>query len=338
MSIKYWLLLGTAFCTAACGPRVSLGDQGGAGNGAGGAAGNGQDSGGSGPSGTAGSPTACAEKMLGEVQPLTPDCPSTAPKNGEQCEDRVENGICVWQTELENQTKHGYHAAGCYTWLNGKVWWGVDYSRTEPAAEGNALCPLVPPKLGDACDSSTPKDCIYPNWYCECGHVLKNQFLCTDALGGDVTPPVELERLCTPPQVDESTQVKDLKDAEARAWCAWSQKILSHQGPYFTFAGARQPFPSSEELPLCAESLSTEDCVSNLRTQPCTATLAEVDDCLETLLSNADESATEASPQTRWIGHGCAPLLNNPTCSGIVVQHWLVDEPAILRQCLTPLR
>ena len=346
-------VLASAACTAACG-QVSVGDlqerppqlspvggSSGVVAGAGGAAsisraGAVASSGSAELGKDAGQPTAaggaqCSSTIVEE--PIVANCPAIAPNNGDSCADAVENGICVWQTSLESGHKTGYYAAGCYQWLAGKVWWGVTHTQNEAIYAENAECPTHAPTLGNSCSTQNLKVCVYPSLYCECGQSLKEVWLCTDGLSGTVAPPVAIQRQCVPPGIDETKRVKDLSNAEAAAWCEWSNHY-PHQGPSYLFAGATRQFPTDVDLPLCVGFLSTEDCVKNLRTQPCTATLTELDDCVQTVLTNTYDR-TVKSPVLHWVGHGCAPLLNNPTCKGIVVEPWHMDQKA--DECVTPL-
>jgi hypothetical protein len=267
---------------------------------------------------------------------IVPQCPASPPNDGDSCADAVENGICVWQTSLQSGALHGYYAAGCYTWLNGKVWWGVSHTQNEPFGAEDTECPTQPPSLGAACSTTVQKVCIYPFTYCECRTEIQGVWLCTDALVSQESPPIAVKRLCPAPGVDETKQVKDLTALDASTWCAWSS-LFAHQGQSYLFAGSRRQFPNVADVPLCAAQLTVEQCVQNLGTQPCTATLAEVDDCLQTVLLGSRDDL-EKSPFTRWVGHGCAPLLNNPTCTGIVVEPWHRDEKSEADQCVTPLK
>lgn len=267
---------------------------------------------------------------------LVPSCPASPPKNGDSCANAVENGICVWQTSLQSGDKHGYYAAGCYTWLTGKVWWGVSHTQNEPFGAEDTECPPQPPSLGDSCSTTVQKVCIYPFRYCECRTDVKGVWLCDDGLASHESPPVAVKRLCAPAGVDETKRVKDLTAQEASAWCEFSN-TYAHQGASYLFAGVSRQFPGVADVPLCAAMLPVEDCVRNLRTQPCTATLAEVDDCLQTVLVGARDEL-DAALFSHWVGHGCAPLLNNPTCSGIVVEPWRKQEKLEADQCVTPLK
>ena len=265
--------------------------------------------------------------------PIVANCPAIAPNNGDSCAGAVENGICVWQTSLESGKHQGYYAAGCYQWLQGKVWWGVTHTQNEAFHAEDAECPTHAPMLGDSCSTQNLKVCLYPSLYCECRQNPKGLWLCTDGLSGTVSPPIAIHRQCVPQGIDETKRIKDLTTAEASAWCEWGNHY-SHQGQSYLFAGAKRQFPTDVDLALCVGSLSVGDCAKNLRTQPCTATLAELDDCVQTVLVDAHDE-TLKSPVSHWVGHGCAPLLNNPTCKGIVVQPWHLDQQ--FDECVTPL-
>lgn len=61
----------------------------------------------------------------------------------------------------------------------------------------------------------------------------------------------------------------------------------------------------------CMPELPAELCVMNLHARPGgTATLGDLNDCVETV---------RAVRHDGWVGHGCAPLLAQPTCQGVIV-------------------
>jgi len=112
--------------------------------------------------------------------------------------------------------------------------------------------------------------------------------------------------------------VKDLSELELSTWCD-DASLLYDQPPE---TPASRQFPARDATPQCVPQRSVEACVKNLRSQPCTATLAELTHCVTTLTLGNTENV-----QTEWFGHGCGPLLANPSCLGIMVQPYLGDEP-----------
>jgi len=257
---------------------------------------------------------------------------------GSACDDQAENELCVWQLMVLPSNTRGYRALGCYRGLTGKVWSGVDVplgggSIQPPDAE----CPHQAPALGGSCPNRTDVEtCVYPTNYCECGSLLPGQWLCTEALAGMVSPPVPVQRLCAPTSFDETQLVKEMGPKLTALWCAWDQQV----GGYADVAVSGKDSPgvadsyayhtlSSPELSLCLADLPSGYCSQNLDTFGfnCTATIGELDDCMETI---------RAAKTGGWVGHGCAPLLSNPTCVGVLAQHFADKGKA--SQCVVPLQ
>lgn len=331
-----WLLATSA--AAGCGSRVSVGDLGADNAGSLGAPQGGQSSVGGGGrdwqvAGTSadGGSTAACSATLDQALPIQSDCPDAVPVDGQLCEPATENGICVWQIDHPPNAR-SYRAAGCYQGLSGKIWWGVESLQGEPLSAEDVACPKQAPVLGSSCTSERLKTCIYPTEYCECGQFTPGRWLCTEALGGKTSPPVAVERLCPSGQLSEETRVLDLSAEQTREWCQWyadpsgaARRPISGRDSL----GVADSYPyavlSTPEGPVCLADLPVDLCVQNLATRPCTATLAALDDCVETI---------RAAP-SGWVGHGCAPLLANITCSGIIVQRY--NAQSKVSQCAVPL-
>jgi len=249
----------------------------------------------------------------------------------------LENSICVWQTNAEATNMRGYRALGCYSGLKGKLWSGVDATVSGGSLLApDASCPRQGPKLGDSCPMRTDVEtCIYPTIYCECRNISPGQWLCTDALAGKLSPPVEVQRLCTPTYFDETQLVKEMGPKLTPLWCQWNAQINgAKEAPVSgkDSPGVADSYPyqlfSTPEESLCLADLPPDLCARNLDSlaSKCTATIGELDDCVETI---------RAAPAGGWVGHGCAPLLRNPTCAGVVVQEFTDKGKA--SQCVVPL-
>lgn len=284
--------------------------------------------------GRGGAAESCADDLQQQL-PLSSNCPDDLRPNGTPCEVSVENGICVWQWEL-NSTGHAYHAAGCYQNLMGKFWQGVDgfsAGGPTPFAAADLACPKQAPVAGTMCSnaSSQTEACIYPTTYCECD-AAPGTWSCNEQLAGKTSPPVEVERLCS--ALDEDLRIADLTPALALQWCQW-QARPSGSPALPTVSGRDSPgvadsyaysVLSTPDGPLCVEELPDVLCVRNLLLGQCTATLRELNDCVETV---------HAAP-LGWVGHGCAPLLKNPSCSKIFVQSY--DETSKISHCPVPIK
>lgn len=329
-----WGVLLLAISAGGCGSRISLGDLGGGaatGGAAGGIAENppGLGGGGEGPSDP---PARTCATSFDQVLAIQTDCPDAPPSDGDSCEEALENGICVWQLDLTPNGR-GYRAAGCYQGVKGKVWWGADTKRGDPFGPEDAQCPKQAPAAGAPCTSRTTETCVYPTSYCECNdYLLPGQWLCTEALSGKTSPPVAVEPLCPASGISEDVQVNELSQQAALQWCQWYADPSGNTRPAVSgrdSAGVADSYGylvlSTPEMPVCLADLPIELCVQNLRLNPCTATLRALDDCVETI---------RAAP-LGWVGHGCAPLLSNPTCSGTIVQPYVSSSK--ISHCVVPL-
>lgn len=334
----------------ACGSRVSVGDQGGAGSpiddpSAGGSIvgtptdggfGNGGSTavGGSGGSrattagsgGDAGSDFGeCAQDFdLSVYSPVaTAICPETKPSDGDPC-SQVETAACIWQWDpSQHEGNSGFETIGCFTSLtgSGQRWWKKDTAlpqgTTEPSSADPTLCPLTVPTNGTTCADHAGRVCRYP--FLECTCKTGEAWDCAEPKYNSVFGllPVPVEPLCPPANVDERQQVKDLSDEEALAWCQWFARPggradvpLNPKDPNdVSNFSAAIAYPFDEGI--CLPELPFSICVKNLRTQPCTATVRELDECLETISVLNGQG---------WVGRGCGPLLSNPTCNRIIVQ------------------
>lgn len=101
-------------------------------------------------------------------------------------------------------------------------------------------------------------------------------------------------------------------------WCQWHAdpsgaprpQVIDDRG---TDGYASYGFGYSE-WHLCMPDIPAELCVQNFREVPgCTATLGDLDDCIETFYGN------HQNERPAWVGHGCVPLVANPTCEGLMV-------------------
>ena len=348
-----------------CNTRVPLGDLGGSGSGSlgddgnggaiffgkGGSAGRQLGGGGGGNDGKGGVSLAppgngpefesgqAGTTCVGPTLDIQATCPDDLPSPGSPCDTFVENGICTWQ--LQTDTGHEYVAEGCYAWPGGKFWtvWRFE---VPPSSLVNrySTCPKTPPRDGSSRITADDVECLYPFSSCKTAVALESGeriWSCgSPASSPGGLPPLAAYRSCFPPDVDESKQVIELNELEAISWCVWSHSASPRRGKSALFAAnyyqvlGQGPTPAT---PLCMAALTTADCVNNLRSRPCTATLAEVDDCVATI-----ELDNLPGDQKYWFGHGCAPLLENPTCTGVVVQPWLIDEPDETLQCVPRLQ
>lgn len=83
--------------------------------------------------------------------------------------------------------------------------------------------------------------------------------------------------------------------------------------------------------PVCLMDLPLDWCDKNiLLHQECTATLEQLDDCVESIRGTGG-----ANPGPAWVGHGCGPLLSNTSCARLIVQ--VLPDGAAPSDCKVPL-
>jgi hypothetical protein len=284
-----------------------------------------------GQSGGGSLPDGCAVTLTQRLDPLVPDCPVEPPSgNGTPC-DIVENGVCTWQTGVQGQGSPGFDAYGCYAAVSGKAWFGIGVGLPGEIGEDPQNCPKTQPAAGSTCAGHSGENCYYMEEWCSCGTGGGDNWSC-EPNAKSYSLPMPVQRLCPPEGLDESQQLKDLSDEQVEAWCAWygdpegepRPRVTDNDPPDQALSyGARF---SAVGASACFMELPIAHCKTNMRLRPgCTATLGQLDDCVETIRAGAGG----------WVGHGCGPLLANPTCKNVIVQAW---DPQTQTQCYTPLR
>lgn len=264
----------------------------------------------------------CATDLKQALPRPEVDCPAQMVNDETPC-DIPENAGCVWQLpNVEDQTI-GYGIASCYATLTGKRWRNYAFSGGPgPLGVNGENCPDWFPVAGSSCAGHAGEICYYPALSCSCA-VDGASWSCEVDPGTEGGPayvglPVEVKRLCPPDGIDESKQVRELSEAEIVAWCNW------HGDP----SGAPRPEVIGDDrgtdgyatygfnigYDVCLPEIPVELCVHNFHAvRQCTATLGDLDDCVETIRGGGQND------RPAWVGHGCAPLLANPSCAGLVV-------------------
>lgn len=148
---------------------------------------------------------------------------------------------------------------------------------------------------------------------------------------------------CTAPEPTTSTrtgtdrQVRDMTAEEARAWCE-------------TYVTQRYPTPHAEPSPpydrgphypaysdgyaatycwklvpggACITQPTIDDCVTNVMHAPCEATIASLDDCVDSFF-NYDGPEDTCNP----VGSGCAAFEGAPHCAETVIMSWSLQPPS----------
>jgi hypothetical protein len=270
------------------------------------------------------------------LPPVEIECPDAVPESGAACDDVAENGICVWQTGLPQQSSlSGYEVRGCYSALGGKKWYGIAQDDLGPPGVDPKHCPWAVPEQGSSCVGHANENCYYPEASCTCANQPAS-WKCTENPKPQRVP-ASVERLCPPANVDESLQIKDLDGLQIDAWCRW----YAGGGPRPEMNGSDTPgyadaypaFYGHIGGEVCIVDLPLDWCMKNIMLfgSECTATLAQLDDCVESIRGWAN--ATPA-----WVGHGCGPLLSNPGCERTIVQKLAPpDAPGATPPCKVPV-
>jgi hypothetical protein len=118
--------------------------------------------------------------------------------------------------------------------------------------------------------------------------------------------------------VPEGKPIKDLTDAELQAWCTWYGDLLQPPGhppgierPIGADGYARgygAMYGSAFYAPVCMPvDIPIGYCTANMRLGPCEATVAELDDCVATVLRHVPTP------------HGCGRYLEAANCTDLFV-------------------
>jgi len=281
--------------------------------------------GGADPGGAGAPDQECAGTPGKFLPPVAIECPEVAPDSGAPCDDVAENGICVWQNGFPQQSSlSGYEVRGCYSAIDGNRWYGLSQDGLGPPGIDPQNCPHALPEQGSSCTGHKSENCYYPEAFCSCNdNPLKWQ--CVENPKPNLVP-APVERSCPPANVDESMLIKDLDGLQVEAWCRW----YAGGGPRPEIGGADTPgyadsYGSSYGhigVDVCIADLPLDWCMKNilLHQSECTATLEQLDDCVESIRGWGN-----ANPA--WVGHGCGPFISNAGCERVIVQKLAPAEP-----------
>jgi len=257
----------------------------------------------------------CPSGLTQALPPVAVECPEALPSSGDEC-TVPENSNCVWQTGVVGKGNAGYEVRGCYSALGRNEWYGqsLDQGSAGPVGVDPQHCPHALPEAGSSCSGHAGENCYFPQAACVCAGDTAN-WTCTENPKPNLVP-APVERLCPPDGVDETKAINDLSNQEVGAWCDW----YAGGGPRPRFTGRDEPGYASTYATswghiggeVCVMDLPFDWCMQNmLLHQSCTATLGQLDDCVESI---------RAWPNGGWVGHGCGPLLSNTSCARLIVQ------------------
>jgi hypothetical protein len=230
------------------------------------------------------------------------NCPESAPSHLEACTVREAQSCVYWADRGFGVPL--YHGCTCYEENRSSKLWTCESSTDR----STSACPRVQPENQQSCLGHVGLQCPFPGVLCSCPlNDSDPGWSCIDRNAGPPTAPT-----AGPSTVPETKQIKDLSDAEARSWCEW----------FLTAYGAG--FAPPEEGPISPDGFATNHgyangtgfyapvcmptkvpvnyCVANLKLAPCEGTVAELSDCVLTVVRGAPAV------------HGCGRFLQAAYC------------------------
>ena len=254
---------------------------------------------------------ACNAQMLVEEEPAdepwagnAADCPAT-PVEGTVC-TVAEGQVCA--LDYEDMYNAGYRSrslCGCFEASSSERRWYCYMGESGPGE-----CPATEPSNGASCYGHYGTSCAYPERsYCTCSGE-DGVWSCEEQGRDDLTAP--------PSSVPEGKAITALSDEERAEWCDWYTTTFNGPGypePADSVVDSRGftvntgcnlggAFPCQAMVP----PVSSAYCEANLRLSSCEAPIAELSDCLVTVMDSCWPSP-----------HGCARFLERPGCSGTIV-------------------
>jgi hypothetical protein len=307
--------------------------------------GNGGSSGSGGSSGGGGAVALCSA-----APEPAPNCPA-GPSGDTACPQL--HVVCDYQRD------NGWYSCACVAGTQGNVWScygvgaGYDCPTTRPAHGstcgnndfGRSCLYVRPLACTCAADRETP---WVRNVQCDCRRD-SGSWSCANqgAAGASGTaeqvgkpfpeaPCYGTSSSALPrPQLDENKIVKDLSDAELQTFCNWYVELARGSGPPpprnpplgfdaqgnalgYGYTICRSPIGG------CTPWVSADLCRQNVRREPCTATLRDLDDCLLTFHNSC-----------QIVNQGCQALARAAGCSSTLVQ---LGSPDAAFGCSLPTR
>ena len=258
-------------------------------------------------SGVAGSSAGAPPRWPGNAADCPPEVASGAFESASASPDSIctvaEGQSCAWWPV--SQSGQGFVACTCYEQNSSVRRW---YCTGEGPVD--SVCPHEQPASAARCSVSVSNCPFPPRTTCSC---TQGTWSCAVNRDAEVLPP--------PTTIDLARPISALTDAEALGWCQWFVTRGHFAGPYapeapvspdgYTaglggvawavfFADACLPDPGQVAL---------TQCVLNLKSQPCAASLGALTDCVMTMQSQMA------------YGHGCGRFFEHLDCDGTIVRH-----------------
>jgi len=231
------------------------------------------------------------------------DCP-TIPVAGTVC-SVAEGQVCTFDVESEvNEGHHERSLCGCFEASSSERRWYCYMGESSPWE-----CPVEEPSNGESCVGHFGTSCNYPE---------RTVCSCSEDTGGWSCVEDGRDNIPAPPTVPVGTAVNALSDQQRADWCDWYTTVFNGPGypeptpaaidanGYTVNTGCNfgWEFPCQGMVP----TLSSDYCEGNLRLSTCEAPIAELSDCLRTIVDSCWPSP-----------HGCARYLERPGCDGTIV-------------------
>lgn len=263
---------------------------------------------------------ACNARMIVEDDPAeepwagnAADCP-VGLMGGTPC-TVAEGQVCV--QDIESTVNIGYHdrsLCGCFEASSTERRWFCYLGESAPWE-----CPEAEPSNGERCFGHFGTSCTYPErTNCTCSE-RSGTWKCEEQGRTDLVAP--------PSSVPAETPISALSAEERAEWCDWYTTVFNGPGypeppaaavdamGYTVNTGCNLAwdFPCQAMVPTVASS----DCEANLALASCDAPIAELSDCLLTVVDSCWPSP-----------HGCARYLERPGCNGTMMVSTLGYEDA----------
>lgn len=234
-------------------------------------------------------------------------CPASAPNGSDAC-DVPQGTSCTWVDDGAGWTR-----CGCYADASGQALWAC-------SACSGCNCPARQPETGDSCaDYPGATPCPYDaHGYCSCSPALTWE--CSAApgavggaggWGGSGGTDGATASLVTTPAVDGTVRVGDLDAEQMRVWCEWYVDAYSDDAapaevpPVDGLASPSYATSSCGDFYAqgCLVNVPVEQCIANLMLGDCRATVADLNDCVLTILDRCTPHEV-----------GCGPYRSQSSC------------------------
>jgi hypothetical protein len=253
-----------------------------------------------------------------------PGCPSSKPEHASACDEESEGDVCAYDyaDPRPGISQSIYNECQCRVGCNGTL--TPRWDCYENVVSGLMSCPPEKPENGSSCFGFKGYECRYPTRVtCDCSdNEGDDDWKCETASDAREVEPF-------PAIADDTVLVRDVGDEEAEALCGW----LTSRGEGFPEPPELTPdanglYPSSgcrgshyfDCHAFWPDDVPASACLDNLAVSSCEASLAELRDCMLTMLSSVP------------VGIGCGPYFAKPGCSGTIAISKETGSPSVFEE------